>query len=127
MSNLMLIYEDSFVNEEWKRCTNIYIDYFDDYARAFGVEMDWRDIDRLVQLGAIDFFIRFNGKNDKIDTRVGILTMGIEVSHLEGDEKSEAQELVNKYGLEEGVRHCLIKLVEKVQDFLVYEYEELNK
>ena len=127
MSNLMLIYEDSFVNKEWKRCTNIYIDYFDDYARAFGVEMDYDDLCRLVDLEAIDFWVHFNGKNDKIDTRVGILIMEIEVSHLEGDEKSEAQELVNKYGLEEGVRHCLIKLVEKVQDFLVYEYEELNK
>ena len=127
MSNLMLIYEDSFVNKEWKRCTNIYIDYFDDYARAFGVEMDYDDLYRLVDLEAIDFWVHFNGKNDKIDTRVGILIMEIEVSHLEGDEKAEAQELVDKYGLEEGVRHCLIKLVEKVQDFLVYEYEELNK
>ena len=127
MSNLMLIYEDSFVSEEWKRSTNIYIDDFNDYAIAFGVEMDYDDLCRLIDLEAIDFWIHFNGKNDKIDTRVGILTMEIEVSHLEGDEKSEAQELVDKYGLEEGVRHCLIKLVEKVQDFLVYEYEELNK
>ena len=127
MSNLMLIYEDSFVNKEWDRCTNIYIDYVDDYARVFGVEMDYDDLCRLLDLEAIDFWVHFNGKNDKIDTRVGILIMEIEVSHLEGDEKAEAQELVDKYGLEEGVRHCLIKLVEKVQDFLVYEYEELNK
>ena len=125
MSNLMLIYKDSFVSEEWKRCTNIYIDYFNDYARAFGVEMDYDDLCRLVDLEAIDFWVHFNDKNDKIDTRVGILIMEIEVSHLEGDEKAEAQEIVDKYGLEEGVRHCLIKQVEKVQDFIVYWYKRL--
>ena len=128
MSNLMLIYDWSFVSKEWKRCTNIYIDYFDDYARAFGVEMNYDDIYRLGEFGVIDFWANFNkGKDDNIDMSVGILRMQIEVSHLEGDEKAEAQELVDKYGLEEGIRHCLIKLVEKVQDFLVYEYEELNK
>lgn len=126
----MLVSEGTFVSKEWERGTQIYIDFFDDFAKAFGIEMDFNDIYRLGELGVIDFWINFNkGDDGNIDTRVGILRMSIEtdIGYLEEDDKVEAQELINKYELEEmeDSKGLLIKLVEKVQEFLVYECEEL--
>ena len=128
MSNLMLVYEDSFVGEKWSRSTQTYLDYFDEFARVFGVEMDYNDIYKLGKFGVIDFWANFNkGKDDNIDMSVGILRMQIDtdINHLEEDKKAEAQELIDKYGLKDDCRGLLIKQVEKVQDFIVYWYKEL--
>ena len=129
MENLMLISEENFISKKWERCTQTYIDYYDDFVKAFGLEIDYNDIWRLGGLGVIDFWINFNkGEDGNIDTRVGILRMSIEtdIDYLEKDEeKEEAQRLIDKYELEEDSKGLLIKQVAKVQDFLVYECEEL--
>ena len=128
MRNLMLVNEGTFVSKEWERNTQLYIDYFDEFAKAFGIEMDYDDIYELGGFGVIDFWINFNkGENGNIDTRVGILRMSIDtdIEYLEENDKEKAQEIIDKYELAENDKGLLIKLAEKVQDFLVYEYEEL--
>ena len=130
MKNLMLVDESLFfVDEEWKPRTEIYIDFFDTFAKAFGIEIDYDDLWDLGGFGIIDFWINFNrGKDGNIDTSVGILRMSIEVediSYLNEDDKVKAQELIDKYELEEDSKGLLIKQVEKVQDFIVYWYKEL--
>ena len=128
MKNLMLISDWTFVGEKWSRNTQTYLDYFYEFARVFGVEMDYDDIYKLGKFGVIDFWANFNkGKDDNIDMSVGILRMQIDtdINHLEEDKKAEAQELIDKYGLKDDCGGLLIKQVEKVQDFIVYWYKRL--
>ena len=129
MKNLLKISEGNFISKKWDRCTQLYIDYYDDFARMFGIEIDYDDMWRLGGLGVIDFWINFNkGEDGNIDTQVGILRMSIDtdLDYLEKDEeREEAQRLIDKYKLEESWRGLFIRLVAKVQEFLVYEYEEL--
>ena len=128
MKNLMLISEGTFVKKEWSRSTQTYLDYFDEFAKAFGIEMNYDDIYRLGEFGVIDFWANFNkGKDDNIDMSVGILRMQIDtdINHLEEDKKAKAQELIDKYGLKDDCGGLLIKQVEKVQDFIVYWYKRL--
>ena len=128
MKNLLLISEGTFVKKEWSRSTQTYLDYFDEFAKAFGIEMNYDDIYRLGEFGVIDFWANFNkGKDDNIDMSVGILRMQIDtdINHLEEDKKAKAQELIDKYGLKDDCGGLLIKQVEKVQDFIVYWYKRL--
>ena len=93
MKNLMLISDWSFVGKEWSLSTQIYLDYFDEFAKAFGIEMNYDDIYRLGEFGVIDFWANFNkGEDGKIDMKVGILRMQIDtdINHLEEDKKAKA-------------------------------------
>ena len=128
MKNLMLISEGTFVKKEWSRSTQTYLDYFDEFAKAFGIEMSYDDIYRLGEFGVIDFWANFNkGEDGKIDMKVGILRMQIDtdINYLDEDDKAKAQELIDKYGLKDDCGGLLIKQVEKVQDFIVYWYKRL--
>lgn len=130
MRNLLLISEGTFVKKEWDRATDIYIDYYDDFAKVFGIEIDYDDLYRMAELGVISFWINFNkGEDGNIDTQVGVLRMQIDtdIEHLEDDELVEALELIDKYKLigMEDTRGLLITLVAKVQRLLIYECEKL--
>ena len=130
MRNLLLISEGTFVKKEWDRGTDIYIDYYDDFAKVFGIEIDYDDLYRMAELGVISFWINFNkGEDGNIDTQVGVLRMQIDtdINHLEDDELVEALELIDKYKLigMEDTRGLLITLVAKVQRLLIYECEKL--